>query len=44
MGLCAICGKPGKMFTCAMCGRNFCMEHFDVPHGICINCKPKINK
>lgn len=45
MGLCVMCGKPGKMHTCFMCGRNFCREHFDVAHGICIECgKPKINK
>ncbi|HEC88077.1 MAG TPA: orotate phosphoribosyltransferase [Thermoplasmata archaeon] len=40
-GLCSICGKAGKMYTCSICGRNFCSEHYDLTLGICISCKMK---
>jgi len=44
MGICAICGKPGIMHTCGLCGRNVCSEHFDAAHSICAECRAKINK
>ena len=39
MGLCNICGKPGPMFTCSLCGRIVCSSCFDNQHGICVSCK-----
>jgi hypothetical protein len=39
MGLCSICGKPGIMFTCMLCGRQVCSDHFDKNQGICTICK-----
>lgn len=39
MGLCSICGKPGAMFTCHLCGRIVCSGCYDNAHGICCNCK-----
>jgi len=39
MGLCSICGKPGDMCTCRLCGRNVCRNCFDIQNGICCNCK-----
>ncbi|HEC87277.1 MAG: orotate phosphoribosyltransferase [Thermoplasmata archaeon] len=39
MGLCSICGKPGEMFTCHLCGRIVCRDCYDAANGICINCK-----
>jgi len=39
MGLCNICGKPGTMFTCHLCGRLVCSNCFDSSQGICNNCK-----
>jgi hypothetical protein len=39
IGLCNICGKPGPMFTCNLCGRLVCGSCFDITHGICTSCK-----
>lgn len=39
MGLCSICGKPGAMSTCRLCGRLVCSSCFDPQHGICNSCK-----
>ncbi|MBI4362847.1 MAG: hypothetical protein HY558_06695 [Euryarchaeota archaeon] len=25
LGLCALCGTPGKMYTCRLCGQNVCI-------------------
>jgi len=44
VGLCAICGRPGAMHTCRICGRNVCSEHFDIGYGVCSSCGEKINK
>ena len=38
LGLCNICGKPGAMFTCHMCGKLVCPSCFDKEHGICKQC------
>ncbi len=37
-GLCAICGQPGAMHTCSLCGRNVCAQHYDAAHGVCTSC------
>lgn len=39
MGLCNICGKPGAMHTCILCGRMVCNTCFDTNHGACLSCK-----
>jgi len=38
MGLCNICGKPGAMHTCSVCGRNVCRSCFDIGKDVCNNC------
>ena len=38
-GLCNICGKPGAMFTCMLCGKLVCKNCYENRHNICINCK-----
>ena len=39
MGLCSVCGKPGAMFTCRLCGKLVCANCFDGQHSICNGCK-----
>jgi hypothetical protein len=39
LGLCSVCGRPGAMFTCILCGRNVCNNCFDKSHNICGYCK-----
>lgn len=39
MGLCSICGKPGAMHTCSLCGRTVCNNCFDRLNNICNSCK-----
>ncbi|MGZ7116482.1 MAG: orotate phosphoribosyltransferase [Methanobacterium sp.] len=39
MGLCNICGKTGKMFTCSLCGNIVCRECYDTSRGVCKQCK-----
>lgn len=39
MGLCSICGNPGAMLTCHLCGRIVCGRCFDNTNGICNSCK-----
>lgn len=36
-GLCALCGAPGVLRTCALCGRTVCATHFDHASGACTN-------
>ena len=38
MGLCSICGKPGAMNTCNLCGRLVCNNCFDHQNHVCIRC------
>ncbi|MCD6522212.1 MAG: hypothetical protein J7K68_00535 [Candidatus Diapherotrites archaeon] len=37
-GLCDICGKPAKLYTCWRCGRRVCEKHFDKSTGLCVIC------
>jgi hypothetical protein len=39
MGLCSICGKPGAMHTCVLCGRLVCSNCFDARNNVCMQCK-----
>ncbi|MCD6481129.1 MAG: orotate phosphoribosyltransferase [Thermoplasmata archaeon] len=38
MGMCAVCGTPGVMFTCRICGRMVCATHFNPATGTCVEC------
>ncbi|MGB9938044.1 MAG: orotate phosphoribosyltransferase [Methanobacterium sp.] len=38
-GICSICGRPGKMHTCTLCGSLVCSNCYDTPKGICKLCK-----
>ena len=38
-GLCSICGKPGAMFTCILCGKLVCKNCYENQHNICNDCK-----
>jgi len=37
-GLCDICGRPGKLFTCMLCGKRVCIACFALNRGLCKNC------
>ncbi len=39
MGLCSICGKPGAMYSCSLCGKIVCKDCFDQNSNICKSCK-----
>ena len=39
MGLCNICGKPGAMFTCHLCGKLVCTNCYEQEQGICVKCR-----
>ncbi|MDD1770628.1 MAG: hypothetical protein LUO79_06040 [Methanomassiliicoccales archaeon] len=43
VGMCMICGKPA-MFTCAICGRLVCREHYNSAYGMCTVCAPKTKR
>ncbi|RLG19101.1 orotate phosphoribosyltransferase [Candidatus Micrarchaeota archaeon] len=36
MGVCSICGKGAKLFTCSLCGREVCAKCYVA--GACIKC------
>jgi len=38
MGLCSICGKPGAMYSCSLCGRIVCSSCFNHKARVCKNC------
>lgn len=38
LGLCSICGKPGAMYTCHLCGKNVCARCYNANHGVCNQC------
>ncbi|HMK54341.1 MAG TPA: orotate phosphoribosyltransferase [Methanobacteriaceae archaeon] len=38
-GICRICGRPGKMHTCKMCGSSVCSRCYDAQKGICQLCR-----
>ncbi|RLI95802.1 MAG: hypothetical protein DRO92_01035 [Candidatus Altiarchaeales archaeon] len=37
-GLCDICKKVAILYTCPLCGRRVCSEHFDIRRGVCVEC------
>ncbi|MCU0850927.1 MAG: orotate phosphoribosyltransferase [Candidatus Thermoplasmatota archaeon] len=39
VGLCDICGRPGSMYTCQLCGRSVCERCYEHRHFLCIECK-----
>ncbi|MCQ1535899.1 hypothetical protein FTO70_09445 [Methanosarcina sp. KYL-1] len=38
MGLCAICGRSAKLYTCPLCGKLVCSRCMDPEKGVCIQC------
>jgi len=38
-GVCMICGRAGKVYSCSLCGSLVCELHFDPVSGLCVNCK-----
>ncbi|MGI5991131.1 MAG: zinc finger HIT domain-containing protein [Methanosarcina sp.] len=37
-GLCAICGRPAKLYTCPLCGKTVCSQCMNHKKHICIRC------
>lgn len=41
-GVCNICGKAAKkLYTCELCGKTVCEQHYVVEEGICTECIPR---
>ncbi|MGV8143572.1 MAG: orotate phosphoribosyltransferase [Methanothermobacter sp.] len=38
-GICSSCGRSGKMYTCSVCGGQFCINCIDIKKRICKSCK-----
>nr|WP_319374537.1 orotate phosphoribosyltransferase [uncultured Methanobacterium sp.] len=38
-GICTICGQPGKMYTCSLCGSLVCVKCFQWKQGVCQRCQ-----
>ena len=38
-GICSICGRPGAMFSCMLCGRLVCRNCYDPINMVCVSCK-----
>ena len=40
-GLCNICGKPGVLFSCILCGKLVCKNCINNKYKICSSCQNK---
>ncbi|MDD3043042.1 MAG: hypothetical protein PHW56_08910 [Methanosarcinaceae archaeon] len=38
MGICAICGRAAKLYTCPLCGKLVCGQCMDLRKGVCLHC------
>jgi len=38
VGLCSVCGKPGAMHSCILCGRIVCINCYDSTNRVCTHC------
>ncbi|MEN6329591.1 MAG: orotate phosphoribosyltransferase [Methanobacteriaceae archaeon] len=38
-GICSICGRQGKMYTCQFCGSLVCSDCYDHFRGVCRLCR-----
>ncbi|MFY9638535.1 MAG: orotate phosphoribosyltransferase [Methanobacterium sp.] len=38
-GICSICGRPGKMYTCTLCGSIVCGNCYNIQKGVCRSCE-----
>lgn len=36
MGICMVCGRAGKMYSCAIGGELVCELHYDFESGLCV--------
>lgn len=39
LGLCSICTRPAR-YSCSLCGRPVCAEHYDKHNRMCYHCSP----
>ena len=39
LGLCSICSRPAR-YSCSMCGRLVCPQHYDKHSRLCDQCSP----
>ncbi|HLC98654.1 MAG TPA: hypothetical protein VJC00_01475 [Candidatus Nanoarchaeia archaeon] len=37
--LCMVCERKPGVYTCSMCGRVVCSEHYDASTGMCTACR-----
>ncbi len=42
-GICSLCGRPGKMYTCSLCGTIVCGKCYNLKNGVCKSCEPSKN-
>ncbi|MBZ2166120.1 MULTISPECIES: hypothetical protein [Methanobacterium] len=38
-GICSICGRPGKMYTCTLCGSIICGKCYNIQKAVCKSCE-----
>ena len=38
-GICNLCGRPGKMYTCSLCGGIVCGNCYNLQKGVCKSCE-----
>ncbi|AXV38206.1 MAG: orotate phosphoribosyltransferase [Methanobacteriaceae archaeon] len=41
-GICTICGKAAKLYTCSFCGSLVCQECIDSKRGVCKLCQGRL--
>lgn len=41
-GICHICGKAGKLYTCSICGSLVCSNCHYPDRGVCSLCKARL--
>jgi len=38
-GICSLCGRPGKMYTCTLCGSIVCGSCYNLQRSVCKSCE-----
>ena len=41
-GICSICGKAAKMYSCSICGALVCSQCYAIDLGVCKPCKARL--